>query len=53
MTMNKSAIEVNRLNLRNVKIPYVITGVIFVALLVMDVIKALTAYNSGDMIEQI
>lgn len=50
--MNKSALEVNRLNLRNMKVPYVITGVFFLAMLVQDVIKVIIAYNGGTMIEQ-
>lgn len=52
MTMNKSSQEVYKLNLHNMKAPYVITGIIFLAMLVQDFIKALIAYNSGDMVEQ-
>jgi len=50
--MNKSVIEVNRLNMQNIKIPYLITGTIFLVMLAQDVVKALTAHNSGNMVEQ-
>jgi len=43
--MNKSVIEVNRLNMQNIKIPYLITGTIFLVMLAQDVVKALTAHG--------
>lgn len=50
--MNKSALEVNRLNLRNMKVPYVIITVVFFAMLVQDIIKVIIAYTGGTMMEQ-
>lgn len=48
--MNKRAWAIAKLNLKNIKVPYVVMGVVLLALLVQDVIMLIT---SGDFGEQI
>jgi hypothetical protein len=48
--MNKSAWTINGLNLKNLKAPYIITGVVFLAMLVQDVIKLITASGGGQIL---
>ncbi len=44
--MNKSVWMISKLNLKNLKVPYIIIGVLFLVMLVQDIIKIVTA--SGD-----
>jgi hypothetical protein len=53
MTMNKSVWTVNLLNLKNIKAPYIITGVTFLCMIIQDMIKVILSMNGSDLIEVI
>jgi hypothetical protein len=41
---------INKLNLKNLKVPYIITGVLFFVMLVQDMIKMITASGESQII---
>lgn len=52
--MNKSVWMISKVNLKNIKAPYVITGVVFLLMLAQDVIKTIIAMTAGmDMSDDI